>query len=216
MLRKRKSSNMVDIFGNPSCEEIVRFDEKIRGGSDLLLAGVDEAGRGALAGPVVAACVICGYHSDLRDVRDSKLIDEGKRERIFEIILRKSSGINVGVVYPEEIDRINILEATLKAMKSAVEGLTLRPEMVLIDGRDLPDIGHPAMPVIGGDGRSFVIAAASIVAKVFRDRIMRRFHSEFPGYNFFRNKGYGTAEHRLSISRIGLTRIHRRSFRYQL
>ncbi len=207
---------MVDIFGSPSCEELVEFDANIRGGSNLLLAGVDEAGRGALAGPVVAASVMCGFHRDMRDVRDSKLIAESKREQIFETILRKSAAINVGVVYQEEIDRINILKATLKAMKSAVEGLPVKPEMVIVDGRDLPDIELPALPVIGGDRRSFVIAAASIIAKVFRDRMMRRFHLEFPGYNFFRNKGYGTVEHRESINKIGLASIHRKSFRYQV
>ena len=193
-------------------EDLVLFDRRRAGGAEGYLAGVDEAGRGALAGPVVAAAVICDPCEELREVRDSKLISEGTRERLYEIIVEKSTAFATGIVGNREIDRINILKATLKAMKAAVEGLGRRPSLVLVDGRQLPRIDGRCEAVKGGDGLSFSIAAASIVAKVTRDRIMREKDGEFPGFGFVRNKGYGTAEHRAAIVSIGRSPIHRRSF----
>ena len=194
-------------------EDLVRFDTSRRGGGVRYLAGVDEAGRGALAGPVVAAAVICEPCDDLVRVRDSKMLSEPVRERLFESIMAASLSVGVGIVGPVEIDRSNILKATLKAMREAVESLEIRPCMVLVDGNREPGVEPPVETVTGGDRKSFSIAAASIVAKVTRDRIMREAAAEFPWYGFGRNKGYGTESHRDVIAQRGLSRIHRRSFK---
>jgi ribonuclease HII len=197
-------------------EDLVLFDRRKAVGTKGLVAGVDEAGRGALAGPVVAAAVICDPCEELREVRDSKLIAEKTRENLYELIIEKSKACSTGIVGHEEIDRINILRATLKAMKIAVEGLGKRPSLVLVDGRHLPELDGRSEAIKGGDGLSFSIAAASIVAKVTRDRIMRRRDGEYPGYGFMKNKGYGTAEHRDAIGREGRSPIHRRSFQVKV
>lgn len=197
-------------------EDLVLFDRRWAGTTQGFLAGVDEAGRGALAGPVVAAAVICSPCEELREVRDSKLISENIRERLFELILEKNTACSTGIVEHDEIDRINILRATLKAMKIAVEGLGTRPSLVLVDGRQLPALSGRCEAIKGGDRQSFSIAAASIVAKVTRDRIMRGKDVEYPEYGFLRNKGYGTIEHREAIGRVGRTPIHRRSFQVKI
>jgi ribonuclease HII len=194
-------------------EDLVRFDTSRRGPEVRFLAGVDEAGRGALAGPVVAAAVVCEPHGDLARVKDSKLISEPVREELYEAILALSLGVGVGIVGPEEIDRSNILRATLKAMKEAIVGLGIRPCRVLVDGNHPPGVEQPVETVTGGDRKSFSIAAASIVAKVTRDRIMRKAADEFPWYGLGRNKGYGTESHIEAIARRGLTRLHRKSFK---
>jgi ribonuclease HII len=194
-------------------EDLVRFDGERRLSSSDLLAGVDEAGRGALAGPVVAAAVICEPCDILCRVRDSKLVCENERERLHDRILERCFAHGIGIVEAGEIDRINILKATLKAMKIAVESLDARPDLVLVDGNRLPDIRVSAVAVPGGDGRSFSIAAASIVAKVTRDRIMRKGAGVFHGYGLSENKGYGTAQHIEAIKRLGRTEFHRKSFR---
>lgn len=194
-------------------EDLVRFDAGRRGPAVRYLAGVDEAGRGALAGPVVAAAVICEPHEDLVRVRDSKLLSEAVHEDLYEAILDHSLSIGVGIVGPCEIDRSNILQATLRAMKIAVERLDVKPCRVLVDGNRSPIVERPVETVTGGDRKSFSIAAASIVAKVTRDRIMRKAGDEFPWYGFGRNKGYGTEGHIEVIARRGLTRLHRRSFK---
>ena len=194
-------------------EDLVRFDACHRGGGVRHLAGVDEAGRGALAGPVVAAAIICEPNAELARVRDSKLLSEAIREQLYETILSNSLTVGVGIIGPREIDRSNILAATLKAMKMAVETLDIRPCKVLVDGNRAPRMEEPVAIVTGGDRKSFSIAAASIVAKVTRDRIMRKVSEEFPSYQFARNKGYGTVGHIETIAREGLTRLHRRSFK---
>jgi ribonuclease HII len=196
-----------------SFEELVRFDSLLRKPPVRYLAGVDEAGRGALAGPVVAAAVICEPHDDLSRVRDSKLLSEPVREELFEIIRRRSLCFGVGIVGADEIDRSNILAATLSAMRSAIDVLDPKPCYVIVDGIHMPDIGLPAESVKNGDRRSFSIAAASIVAKVTRDRIMREMDGRFPFYGFSRNKGYGTGNHIEAIRERGYTRLHRRSFK---
>jgi ribonuclease HII len=197
-------------------EDLVLFDRRWSAGGRRSVAGVDEAGRGALAGPVVAAAVICSPCDELAEVRDSKLLAEKARERLYELIIEKSSACSTGIVDHDEIDRINILKATLKAMKIAVEGLDRHPSLILVDGRQLPEILPRCEAVKGGDALSFSIAAASIVAKVTRDRIMRDLGGTYPGYGFVRNKGYGTAEHREAIARLGRSPIHRRSFRVKV
>jgi len=193
---------------------MVEFDRKLNSGNGTVLAGVDEAGRGALAGPVVAAAVICEFSEDLTGVRDSKLVSENKRELIYEIIIEKCMAFSTGAVWQEEIDRINILNATMKAMKLAVEGLPVRADLVIVDGMRVPEIDIPAKPFKSGDRRSFVIAASSIVAKVARDRMMRRLCGRYRGYGFRRNKGYGTREHRDAIRKLGFCDIHRKSFKF--
>jgi ribonuclease HII len=194
-------------------EDLVRFDGERGFSPPGLLAGVDEAGRGALAGPVVAAAVICEPCDLLRRVRDSKLVGERERERLYEAIVERCIAHGVGIVEAGEIDRINILRATLKAMKIAVESLGAIPDLVLVDGNRLPDIRVPAVAIPGGDGKSFSIAAASIVAKVTRDRIMREGADVFRGYGLRENKGYGTAQHIDAILKLGRTEFHRKSFR---
>ena len=194
-------------------EDLVHFDREKDNQLDGLLAGVDEAGRGALAGPVVAAAVICDSDEDLSGVRDSKLLSEKTRERLFGLICEKSLAWGVGIVDADRIDRINILKATLEAMREAVNSLDPVPNLVLVDGKQLPRIEMPAEAVKGGDRRSFSIAAASIVAKVTRDRIMRERAMEYPDYGFRRNKGYATREHIQAIREGGLTAFHRRTFR---
>lgn len=177
------------------------------------LAGVDEAGRGALAGPVVAAAVVLPADSWLLGVNDSKCLAEAQREGRFLEIVNSAVSIGIGVEKPAFIDRYNILNATLSAMARAVSRLTVAPAMVLVDGRDRFESRGIVLPVIGGDRRSLVVAAASIVAKVARDRLMKRLHRRYPGYNFIDNKGYGTAEHLDAIARLGLIPEHRKTYR---
>ncbi len=194
-------------------ERLVDFDAGFIESSGGMLAGVDEAGRGALAGPVVAAAVMCRPHDDLLEVRDSKLISENRREILYDILKERCLAYAVGIVGPEEIDRINILKATMVAMRQAIQGLSVDPQIVLVDGRQLPETDTRAVAVTGGDGKSFSVAAASIIAKVTRDRMMRASDAEYPGYGFVRNKGYGTKEHFEAIHSLGKADIHRKSFR---
>ena len=170
--------------------ERVRWAEGIR-----RVAGIDEAGRGPLAGPVVAAAVVFPPEVWIQGVDDSKALNPKRRERLFDVILGCAEDVGVGIVYHEEIDTINILRATIKAMHDAVALLQTPPGHLLIDG---PRFSHPAIPstaIVGGDARCFAIAAASIVAKVTRDRMMEEYERLYPGYGFARHKGYGTAAH---------------------
>ncbi|OQX84484.1 MAG: ribonuclease HII [Candidatus Latescibacteria bacterium 4484_7] len=198
---------------NLTFDELVEFDNLIAYSRYNLVAGVDEAGRGALAGPVVAAAVICRPTERLDRVRDSKLLSENLRESLYELIIDDAIAWGVGIVESDEIDRVNILNATMEAMKEAVASLAVMPEFVMVDGGKLPELAVPSKAVIGGDGKSFSIAAASIVAKVTRDRIMRARSKEFPLYGFARNKGYGTREHIAAIVKHGHSPFHRRSFK---
>ena len=176
-------------------------------------AGCDEAGRGCLAGPVTAAAVILppDFHNDL--INDSKQLTERQRERLRPVIEREAVAWAVAMVSPQEIDRINILRASITAMHRALDMLTVRPEGILVDGnRFFPyhDIPHPT--IIKGDGKMLSIAAASILAKTHRDELMRQLDQEFPQYGWARNKGYPTADHRAAIARHGVTPHHRRTF----
>lgn len=176
------------------------------------IAGVDEAGRGPLAGPVVAAAVIFPPEIILEGVEDSKKISEAKREELYSVILNHALAVGIGIVDHTTIDRINILQATHLAMREALEKLSVRPQYALIDGNSFH---HPTLPyqtLVDGDALSFTIAAASIIAKVTRDRIMRDYDRQFPLYGFGRHKGYGTRAHREAIVRYGLCEIHRRTF----
>ena len=177
------------------------------------LAGVDEAGRGPWAGPVVAAAVILDRDAVPEGLNDSKKLTAPRREALFDAI-RTSADVGVGIGSVGEIDRLNIARANDLAMTRALAALSLEPAFALIDGKWLPpDLGLPARAVIGGDGVCLSIAAASIIAKVTRDRIMQNLAREHPGFGWERNAGYGTAEHREALDRIGVTPHHRRSFR---
>jgi ribonuclease HII len=177
-----------------------------------LVAGVDEAGRGPLAGPVVAAAVILPLDTQIIDLKDSKKISEKKREKVYEDIKKNAIAYAYDVVDAQYIDNYNILNSTLKAMKNAVEKLPITPDYVLVDALRIPGIAIPQEPIIHGDGICACIAAASIVAKVERDRIMRKYDLAYPEYGFFKNKGYGTKEHINSIKAHGMCPLHRRSF----
>ena len=176
------------------------------------IAGVHEAGRGPLAGPVVAAAVIFERETFIPEVNDSKRISENKREALFETVLQNALSYGIGIVYPKTIDEINILQATLQAMETAVENLAIKPSLILVDGNKVFKTTTEIRPVIKGDSKSFSIAAASIIAKVTRDRIMRDLALEFPQYSWHKNKGYGTKEHIEAIRKFGATEIHRKSF----
>jgi ribonuclease HII len=200
-----------------SPEELLRrleaFDrDHLRVGPGYL-AGVDEAGRGALAGPVVAAAVVLPAGADLLGVNDSKKVSEAQREFLFAEIVKTALSIGIGVGNPDLIDSRNILNATLAAMARAIDNLRMAPSLVLVDGRDAVECPFPVVPVVGGDARSLSVAAASIVAKVTRDRVMRRLHRRYPLYNFLENKGYGTPEHLEAIARHGVIPEHRKSYR---
>ncbi|MBI3596286.1 MAG: ribonuclease HII [Nitrospirae bacterium] len=177
------------------------------------IAGLDEAGRGPLAGPVVAAAVILPRDAVFPGLRDSKKLTVLQRERFDEAIRRRALAVGVGVVGPEVIDRINILQATLRAMVRALEDLALAPDYLLIDALTLPDLQIPQKALIRGDDRSQSIAAASVIAKVTRDRLMLECDRLFPQYHFRSHKGYGTAEHLEALARFGPCPIHRKSFR---
>jgi ribonuclease HII len=176
------------------------------------IAGIDEAGRGPLAGPVVAAAVILPPDYRHPEINDSKQLTPGKRERLYEVIKTDALAVGIGVVEASVIDHVNILQATLMAMRDALLDLSLAPDYLLIDGKHRIDVQIPQEVIIRGDARSVSIAAASIIAKVSRDRIMEIYHRQFPQYNFLKNKGYGTDEHREAIYRCGRCKIHRLSF----
>ncbi len=177
-----------------------------------LIAGIDEAGRGSLAGPVVAAAVILPPGLMIDGVNDSKKLTPGRREVLYQVIHQHALATGIGVVGNEDIDRINILRATIMAMEMAVKNLKIPPDYLLIDAVSLPDSMIPQRPVIKGDMLSVSIASASIVAKVTRDRLMTEEHSLFPQYNFMTHKGYGTRDHVSRLRLYGPSIIHRKSF----
>lgn len=178
-----------------------------------VIAGVDEAGRGPLAGPVVAAAVILPRDYRNSDIRDSKQITARQRDRLYETIRAEALSVGVGVVEASVIDRVNILRATFTAMQEALTDLSILPDFVLVDGNQRIPLPISQKTIVKGDSLSISIAAASIVAKVSRDRIMEMYHRQFPQYNFQSNKGYGTAEHQAALLQYGPCKIHRRSFR---
>jgi ribonuclease HII len=177
-----------------------------------LLAGVDEAGRGPLAGPVVAAAVILDDGKRIRGLADSKVLTPLQRDKLFDMIREKSLCCAVGSASVEEIDTLNIFHATMLAMKRAVEGLRLKPVKVLVDGNRLPKLEVLSEAIVGGDAKVKSISAASIVAKVTRDRLLQQLHEEFPQYGFAAHKGYGTPEHLQALKVHGPCVHHRRHF----
>ncbi len=188
------------------------YENALREQGARYVAGVDEVGRGPLAGPVVAAAVILPADFDVLGVDDSKKLSEKKREELFEQIKEKAVAYAIGMRDPQRIDAINILEATKEAMADAILGLGVEPDHVLIDALTLKDVPIRQTGIVKGDARSVSIAAASILAKVTRDRMMVEYDAQYPGYGFAQNKGYGTAAHYAGLKTLGLTPIHRRSF----
>lgn len=176
-----------------------------------LIAGMDEAGRGPLAGPVVSACVIMepNYKNDI--INDSKKLTAKTREKLFDEIIHNSISYGVGIIDNNIIDQINILNATKKSMQTAFEKLTVKPDLLLIDAVNL-NVNIRSEAIIKGDTLSFNIAAASIIAKVTRDKLMQEFDKIYPGYAFAKNKGYGTKEHITNLRKLGISKIHRKTF----
>lgn len=177
-----------------------------------LVCGVDEAGRGPLCGPVVAAAVILNKDEMIEGVNDSKKLSEKKRENLYDIITKKALAVGVGISDVDIIEDINILNATKLAMKQAINNLKINPDFVLIDGNQMIDIDIDAQTVVSGDAKSESIAAASIIAKVTRDRLLKDYDKKYPEYGFAKHKGYGTKAHIEAIKKYGLTPIHRKSF----
>lgn len=176
------------------------------------VAGIDEAGRGPLAGPVVAAAVVFEPDVYIEGVNDSKQLTPQEREEFYHLIAARATSYGVGIIDHTLIDEINILNATFRAMHTAIINLSVAPAHLLVDGNRFPEVGIPFTTIIEGDANSFSIAAASIIAKVTRDRLMLEYDRVFPGYGFAANKGYATKEHREALLRLGPCEIHRRSF----
>lgn len=192
--------------------DLFQHDEDLRQKGFTRIAGIDEAGRGPLAGPVVAAAVVLSEGIRIKGLRDSKKVPEKEREFLFYEILNFSLDIGVGIVGHEEIDTLNILRATKCAMKYAVEDLSITPDLLVIDALSLPLIPIKQLPLIKGDNKSAAVAAASIIAKFLRDRIMLEYHRQYPHYNFNKHKGYSTREHLDMLRLYGPCPIHRKSF----
>lgn len=193
-------------------EEMSAYEKESASEGMPVCCGIDEAGRGPLAGPVVAAACILDPDTPIYGLDDSKKLSPKKRDLLFDEIREKAKCFCVIRVEPKEIDEINILEATKKAMRACVAGLSVKPDVLLIDAVNLTGTGIPVKPIIKGDAKSNSIAAASILAKVTRDRIMEEYDKEYPGYGFAQHKGYGTAAHYASIHELGISPIHRMSF----
>jgi len=189
-----------------------KFDKKYFTKNVKYLAGVDEAGRGPLAGPVVAAAVIFRQSTSIKGVNDSKQLTENQREKLYKKIISRALSYSVSVVDASVIDDINILNATLLAMKQAVNNLTTKPDLILVDGNRKFQSDIPVIPIVKGDTKSFSIAAASILAKVTRDRLMKNLAIDYPHYLWQKNKGYPTKEHREIIRKIGPCPLHRNTF----
>ena len=189
-----------------------KFDNSFRTETIELIAGADEVGRGPLAGPVVAASVIFPKNIVIYGIRDSKMLTEEEREKLLPRILERSLACSVSVISHAQIDRINILQASLLAMYTSLTRLKVQPDLVLVDGNKGFDYPVPVIPVIKGDAKSFTVAAASIVAKVARDRIMKRLCPRFPQYLWSKNKGYATPEHIEAIKIYGASPLHRKTF----
>ena len=193
-------------------EKMLEYEKGLYEKGYEYICGIDEAGRGPLCGPVVAAAVILKKGDKIEGVNDSKKLSEKKREAVYELIKERAVAYSVGIVDEKTIDEINILEATRLAMKKAVEGLEQKAEYALVDAEKKVPIDIPYTPIIKGDALSESIAAASIIAKVTRDRMVLELDKKYPEYNFAKNKGYGTKEHTDAIKQYGLCPAHRRSF----
>jgi ribonuclease HII len=192
---------------------LYQYENRLKNEGYSLIAGIDEAGRGSLSGPVVAAAVILPCQLFIPDVKDSKKLTSQKRAELYYSILNKARDVGVGVVDAKVIDRINIAQASFLAMKKAILDLKKTPDYLLVDGFKIPQINIFQLPLIKGEDKSMSIAAASIVAKVYRDNIMVEYDKKYPQYLFIKNKGYGTEEHLEALLKYGPSEIHRKSFK---
>ena len=192
---------------------LLKYEKELYKNNISLIAGVDEAGRGPLAGPVVAAAVILPKNYKLDGLNDSKQLTEKKREEYFKVLEKEALSIGVGIISPQEIDDINILEASRKAMYVALNNLDLTPEYILSDAMSLNDIDIPSRPIIHGDALSLSIAAASVIAKVTRDHIMYEMDLKYPEYNFKKHNGYPTKEHLELLKKYGVMEEYRKSYK---
>lgn len=200
-----------------STKEKVLFDiDKLNtiklSNENALICGVDEVGRGPFAGPVVVCAVIMPLDNYIEGVNDSKKLSHKKRELLYDELINKAISYSIGLVDSDEIDKINILNATKKAAFNAINSLKIKPDIILTDALDIPEINIPIVKIIKGDEKSYNIGSASIIAKVYRDNLMNEYAKEYPNYLFEKNKGYGTKEHIMAIKNNGITPIHRRSF----
>ena len=210
-IEKRKKAIQAEMDENLRLEAMLRYEKELYVQGINLIAGVDEVGRGPLAGPVVAAAVILPQNCKIKGLNDSKKIPKKKHEEIFQAVKENALAIGIGIMDNHVIDQVNIYEATKLAMNDAVSQLQPQPQHLLIDAMRL-DLPITQTSIIKGDANSLSIAAASIIAKVTRDKIMANYDQEFPGYDFAQNAGYGTAKHLEGLAKLGLTTIHRTSF----
>ena len=193
--------------------ELKKIDKEFFEKGVKYIAGIDEAGRGPLAGPVVVACVVLPENSMIEGVNDSKKISEAKREKLYDIIIQEAISYGVGIIYQDEIDEINILQATKKGVTEAIKQMEVKPNIIMVDALNgIDTMGIPYKSIIKGDAKCYSIAAASIIAKVTRDRIMREWDKVYPEYGFASHKGYGTAKHIAAIKEFGPCPIHRKTF----
>ena len=193
-------------------KKMYSFEEKYINMGHQYICGIDEVGRGPLAGPVVASAVILPNDQYIMYLNDSKQLSEKKREELYDIILEKCVAYGIGIISEERIDEINILQATYEAMRMAIQNLKVKPDILLNDAVKIPDVDIKQVPIIKGDTLSASIAAASIVAKVTRDRMMEQYDTLYPGYDFANNKGYGSKKHIEGIKQSGPCAIHRKTF----
>lgn len=193
-------------------ESLLQYEKEIYQSGYNIIAGIDEVGRGPLAGPVVTAAVILPKDCRIMGINDSKKLSEKKRNELYDIIINNAVAYSFGVVSPKEIDEINILQATYKAMREALSKLSVKPDFVLADAVTIPDIECEQKGIIKGDAKSLSIGAASIIAKVHRDRMMEEYSKIYPEYHFEKNKGYGSKEHLEALKKYGISPIHRKSF----
>ena len=192
-------------------ENLYLYEKELITNGIKLIGGIDEVGRGPLVGPVVASCVILPINYQLEGLTDSKKLSEKKREEFYDIIMKDAISIGVGIIDEKTIDEINIYEATKNAMVSAIDNMKIKPEHVLIDAMKL-DIDIPSTSIIKGDSKSLSIAAASVIAKVTRDRMLIELDKQFPMYDFVHNKGYPTKKHLEAIDKYGIIKEHRKSY----
>ena len=193
--------------------ELKKIDKEFFDKGVKYIAGIDEAGRGPLAGPVVVASVILPQDSMIEGINDSKKVSEAKREKLYDLIINESISYGIGIIYQDEIDEINILQATKKGLTEAIKQMEIKPNIIMVDALSgIDTLGIPYKSIIKGDAKCYSIAAASIIAKVTRDRIMREWDKVYPEYGFGSHKGYGTAKHIAAIKEFGPCSIHRKTF----
>ena len=210
-IEKRKRAIQAELDEELRLEQMLRYEKELYQAGYLAIAGIDEVGRGPLAGPVVAAAVILPPGCKIKGLNDSKKIPKKKHQEIYKEVMDKALAVGIGLMDSEIIDQVNIYEATKLAMKEALSKLSLKPDYLLIDAMKL-DIDIPQESIIKGDANSLSIAAASVVAKVTRDKLMADYDKEYPGYDFAKNAGYGTKSHLQGLERNGVTPIHRKTF----